>query len=702
MEPGQCPQCGGSNLENSAHEAITSISDEPQRVCRDCGTLVDLDVRLHIGRGALDDLPRSGNRQSKLLGDESYTDFMSFSDEPDLKVVDCSKMEKCHLIFENCPELGTIKSVGTSVYDDPGSSGYAKVTLNSLPKKDIQLEGGIHTIEISSGYDTMTSGLGGGPIGSFMPLSTEEVARNARICINNPRKSEIDGVENVAIVFQGASNPEEVIVAEGSDVRFVGLMGGLGIKSLKVRCERGAARVSIQGMPDLESVEIVGSTQVLDIHLCPRIKSVHGNGNTLIITNQDRGDVPFVQLSGFWIKAPSRAISNPRGLEISELSSCKDLEHACFSSLSYISACEMEEELGVKITTAGKLSSLRSLHIPSFVDAMSENLDLVPRLIEWFSWLPLLQDHYYMMRILTALSLSGADPTDVSEVRSHVLYQNLNHFVFSPHYSEKFVTPRMVETGSSRIFPLEDGEEISTTMEALHHKAIVGNRQDWVDDPNPWNRPKNSFIPLDRIDLEMWVISGSEIQPGIPSIRESGWHRWKSGRDKIDVQIFFEWVSQVLPSLLSERSDTGCQDKMDALSSKIFEMASKAKSRSPHIMNEVYDMYDTIAFHLSQSMEYGSSCKDRFEARFAEHLGSDDTSDPGVKAAIAYGILQHDTGMSLKWKLMIKGLINDLPIGEATRLRAPSIGGSKVFKDGLAPRLDWPYVENWRLGNDRN
>ena len=141
---------------------------------------------------------------------------------------------------------------------------------------------------------------------------------------------------------------------------------------------------------------------------------------------------------------------------------------------------------------------------------------------------------------------------------------------------------------------------------------------------------------------------------------------------------------------------------MDALSSKIFEMASKAKSRSPHIMNEVYDMYDTIAFHLSQSMEYGSSCKDRFEARFAEHLGSDHTSDPGVKAAIAYGILQHDTGMSLKWKLMIKGLINDLPIGEATRLRAPSIGGSKVFKDGLAPRLDWPYVENWRLGNDRN
>jgi hypothetical protein len=627
---------------------------------------------------------------------------MSFSNDPELKVVDCSEMEKCHLIFEDCPELGRIKSVGTSVYDDPGTSGYAKVTLNSLPKKDIRLDGGIHTIEISSGHDTLTSGLGGGPIGSFMPLSTEEVARNARICINNPRKSEIDGVENVAIIFQGESNPEEVIVAEGSDVRFFGLMGGIGIKSLKVRCEKGAARVSIQGMPDLESVEIVGSTQVLDIHLCPRIKRVHGNGNTLVITNQDREDVPFVQLSGFWIKTPRRAISNPRGLVMSEITSCKDLEHACFSSLSYISACEIEEELGLKITSAGKLSSLRSLHIPSFVDAMSNNLDLIPRLIEWFSWLPLLQDHYYMMRILTALSLSGADPLEVSEVRSHVLYQNLNHFVFSPHYSEKFVTPRMVETGSSRIFPVDDDEGIPTAMESLHHKAIVGNRQDWVEDPNPWNRPKNSFIPLDRIDLELWMVSGSEIQPGIPPIRESSWHRWKSGHDKKDLLGFSEWMSQVLPSLLSARSETGCQEKIDSLSSNIFEMASKAKTKSPHISNEVSDMYDTIAFHLSESLESRSACKDRFEERFVEHLGSDDFADPGIKAAIAYGILQHDTGMSLKWKLLIKGLINDLPIGEASRLRAPSIGGSKVFKDGLAPKLDWPYVENWRLENERN
>ena len=56
--------------------------------------------------------------------------------------------------------------------------------------------------------------------------------------------------------------------------------------------------------------------------------------------------------------------------------------------------------------------------------------------------------------------------------------------------------------------------------------------------------------------------------------------------------------------------------------------------------------------------------------------------------------------MSLKWKLLIKGLINDLPIGEASRLRAPSIGGSRVFKDGLAQSLSWPYVENWRLDND--
>ena len=101
------------------------------------------------------------------------------------------------------------------------------------------------------------------------------------------RRLQNQDVEHIAVIFQGEDNPEEVLVADGSDVRFIGLMGGRGIKRLRVNCRRGASRVSIEGMMDLESVEIIGSTQVLDIRRCPAIKRVHGHGNSLTITDEN-------------------------------------------------------------------------------------------------------------------------------------------------------------------------------------------------------------------------------------------------------------------------------------------------------------------------------------------------------------------------------------------------------------------------------
>jgi len=699
MEPSECPQCGGRNLENSAHEAISTVSNEPQRVCSDCGTLVDLEVGLHLGRGYLDEIvPRRYPLSDSFDG--ASTEFKSFTDEHGLETVDCSHMENCHLIFDNCPNLGKIKSVGTSLYDDPSASGYAKVSLNSLPGRDIELEGGIHTIEILSDYDRLSSGLGGSPVGAFMPLSTEGVARNARICINNPDEEKTRDVEHLVIVFQGDENPSEVSIADGSDVRFVGLMGGIGIKKVSVNCKRGASRVTIQGMRDLETVEIRGSTQVLDIHRCPNLSRVSGSGNTLIITNGDREDIEHVQISGFWIKTPRKVISDHSEMGVEDISTCVDLRHACFSSLSYVSACEIEEEIGLPVNISSEGPNLPSLNICSFVETMSRNIELVPRLIDWFPRLPLLQDQYYMMRVLAALSHNGASPAHISEVRSHVLYQNLNNFIFSPHYAERFVSPRMVETGSSVIFPIDAEDNISKTMEELHYKAVIGSKKDWVDEPNPWNRPLKSFIPLDRIDFELWVMTGSEKTPGIPGIPTT---RNKYGGRAISLapHDFPMWMSEILPSLLSNRDRNGIEEKIDSFSGEIFEIASKPQFGG-ELANEIPDLYDTIAYHLSNETLTPSRHKDRFEERFIEHLSSTSFTAPWVKAAIAYGVIQHGTGMSLKWKFLIKGLINDLPISEATKLRIPSIGGAKAFSDGLVPNLDWPYVENWRLENERN
>ena len=631
-------------------------------------------------------------------------------------MVDCSKMQKCHLIFEDCPELSRIKSVGTSVHDDPTSSGYASVTLNSLPKRDIELEGGIHSIEISCGDHKLRSGLGGAPLGSSIALSTEEVAENGRICINNPKASEIQDVEHIAVIFQGEDNPEEVLVADGSDVRFIGLMGGRGIKRLRVNCRRGASRVSIEGMMDLESVEIIGSTQVLDIRRCPAIKRVHGHGNSLTITDEEYQDIKYVQLSGLWLSSPPMAIASPSGLTLDEILTCNDLEFACFSTLEYISACEIEEELGLNVTFVKEPFSPH-LHIPSFVDAMSQNLHLVPRLTDWFPSLPLLQDHYYMMRIITALSHNGADRREASGVRKHVLHQNLNNAEFSPHYFEKFVSPRMVEKGSSRIFPIEVeendanskflGSYTAGTMEDLHQRAISG-KNEWSDDPRPWKFPGGfSFIPLEVSDLEMWMASGSEDDLEIPQVHAErhglvGWMGRKKDRER-GFGDFSRWISQVLPSILSDRPCADCLSKMESLSERIFEMVSRMNGLGwlPDTIRRIMPNFlDKVSFHLSDPFYPPSPFRDQFEEKFIQFLRSTDLVSPREKAAVAYGILQHDTGMSLKWKLLIKGLINDLPIGEASRLRAPSIGGSRVFKDGLAQSLSWPYVENWRLDND--
>jgi hypothetical protein len=94
--------------------------------------------------------------------------------------------------------------------------------------------------------------------------------------------------------------------------------------------------------------------------------------------------------------------------------------------------------------------------------------------------------------------------------------------------------------------------------------------------------------------------------------------------------------------------------------------------------------------------------KDRFEQRFLEHIRDEQRVPLWAKAAISFGMVQQATTNSLDWQFLIKDLVGKLPIKEASRLRAPSIHGAKAFTDGFAETLEWPYVDNWRIENERN
>ncbi len=694
----ECPACGSTNLGTDAHGAVNTISKDPHRVCNDCGALVDLTVGVHLGRGALDEALWSGNRSNPYVRGPDL-DFRSYSNKPGLEVVDCSEMGRCHLIFEDCPDLGRIHSVGTSVYDDPSLGGYAKITLKSLPRRSIEVDGEVHTIEISSGYHQISSGLGGSSENIFYPLSTEEVSRDARICINNPSTEQIGDAEHLVIVFQGDENPTEVSIAEESDVRFFGLLGGYGIKKVSLNCERGASRISISGMPDLESVEIRGSTQVLDIRGCPNLGWIKGSGNTLSMPDHDERRRSYLRLSGFWINAPLRTVSDHSSLTQSDILSCGDLESACFSNLSYLAMCEIEENLGISATSS--ISGLNSpiLSIPTFVEAMSANLELVPSLVEWFPDLPLIQDQYYMMRILVSLSHSGADISEISDVRYHVMEQNSLLEPY-PNSGGRFVTPRMVESGTSALLPNTHPEKFGGTMESLRDTASAAM---WSESAY-WRLPFSGFVPMDRIDMELWILLGPNFYPSPPTLSKTNLQlNTISNRGKT-FQIFSSWVKQVLPTFLSNIEKETLGTSRGNFIDDLFDLASRSNMSSFQrpLRNDSLGLYDLIAYHISSPMLPESLYKDRFEQRFLEHIRGEQRIPLWAKAAISFGMVQQATTNSLDWQFLIKDLVGKLPIKEASRLRAPSIHGAKAFTDGFAETLEWPYVDNWRIENERN
>ena len=452
----------------------------------------------------------------------------------------------------------------------------------------------------------------------------------------------------------------EIGLSDGLPFRHLGLSGHSKIESLTIHClDGGAQSIVINNLPNLQSIKINGQTRLLEVERCPRLHYIHGQGD--LIRAKSYGGSRLT-VSGIWDDIDSAQSLLRRTPDLSELRNCSDIAWAHIPALEYEVQVKWAEKFDLDI-----MECCEGVPIQKMIEIMSINqVDFLECIEEWTLWLMTPSEQYIAMRLVTALCLSSDIPKEsIWKARDGILASNKRFFnVYGGDDTvQRFSRSQNVKTLKSRMknwFELQP-KTIRNAADARYGLGL-----------SSWSLPSDSMLPMDRLDIEIWVETGGVSMFARSLMPQEVLNRYRTNRQ-----------STFIDAVLHLRDKGEARNRQDGLTELMFNWLQNSHQGN---------LFDQIAQLL---VEYGVGRIPEVVNNFIDALLHSNIRER-AKIAIVAALMQYVDDIRLQSLMAIHRSSQDIGRAEAKTLHALSMAGRRAYTQGRIPPLEWPAIENWR------
>ena len=446
----------------------------------------------------------------------------------------------------------------------------------------------------------------------------------------------------------------EIGLVEGLPFRHLGISGHKSIETLTIHCmDGGAQSIVIHDLPNLKTVHINGQTKLLEVDDCQSLHTIHGQGS--LIRAKSFGGCGLT-ISGIWTEVDSPQTIYRRSPNSEELLTCSDIAWVHIPALTYENQVMWAELFDLEIAQV-----MEGIPIQAMLETLeNQGDDFYESIEEWTLWLLTPSEQYIAMRLLTALCLRGARKELIWKARDNILASN-----------KKFHNTSRDDTGAMQRFARSKfGVKNWFDLNPFDISKVRNTR--YGLGLNSWSTPSSGVLPIDRLDLEIWLETGGVGTKENPLSTPDVVSRYRT-----------DSMSTFLDAVLDLRQPSEARNRQDDLIDNMF----------IHLRNSHYGhLFDRIAKML---VDYGVENIPDVVDRFIDAL-LNSNARMRAKIAIAAALMQYVDDIRLQCLMTTHRSSPDIGRAEAKTLHALSLAGRRAFTQGRVPPLEWPAIENWR------
>ncbi|MAH90223.1 MAG: hypothetical protein CMA11_00470, partial [Euryarchaeota archaeon] len=446
----------------------------------------------------------------------------------------------------------------------------------------------------------------------------------------------------------------EIGLTDGLPFRHLGISGHTSIESLTIHCmDGGAQSIVIHDLPNLKTIHINGQTKLLDIDHCLSLHTVHGQGNML--RAKSFGGCGLT-IGGIWTDVDSPQTIYRRSPNSQELLTCSDIAWVHIPALTYENQVMWAELFDLDISQV-----MEGIPLQTMIETLEDQGDDFYESIEdWTLWLINPSEQYIAMRLLTALCLRGMRKELVWKVRDNILSSNKKFYNASR--GDAGIMQRFSRTKSG----LKNWFDIQPFDISKSRNTRFGLGLD------SWSTPSSSVLPIDRLDIEIWLETGGVGVKSNPLTTQDVINRYRT-----------DGMSTFIDAVLQLRDPSEARNRQEDLIDNMF----------IHLRNSHYgNLFDQIAKML---VEYGVDKIPEVVDRFIDALLNSNVRERAM-IAVAAALMQHVDDIRLQSLMTTHRSSPDIGRAEAKTLHALSLAGRRAYTQGRIPPLEWPAIENWR------
>jgi len=445
----------------------------------------------------------------------------------------------------------------------------------------------------------------------------------------------------------------EIGLSDNLPFRHLGISGPSPIETLTIHCvEGGAESILLHNLPNLRTVHINGQTKLLETVMCQALRHIHGQG--AILRRKSRG-FHQVAVSGIW-----ESVNSPHPIfnqfpTTDEILTCSDISWVHIPAFSYDTQIRWSEIFDIEIHEV-----MEGIPIQRMLELLqNQGKDFFGNIEDWTTNLLTPVEQYIGMRLIASLCLRGLPRRLIWKARDSILAVNKEF----PNQSTADISQRF--TRGANWFSITPKSQ----RDAANSRFGLGL--------NCWSMPEDSHLPLDRLDIEIWIETGG-VGENAKSLLP------KQIAKKYRASEFSTFIS----AALNKRDDGPARDRQDGLMACLFDDLKRS------FMGREFD---EIGWHLT---EYGVDNIPEIVSLFIDSLLESELR-PRAQIAIGAALLQYIDDVRLRSLMMRHRSSPEIGRAEAKTLHALSLAGMRAYTNGRIPSLEWPAIQNWRNMHER-